>query len=58
MSPKEKAAVAAAAHLRPVSGRLIGIRIIRAPRGNASTLTAKSGNFLELGQISVELVPV
>ena len=58
MSPKEKAAGATAASLRPYSGRLNSIRIIRAPRGNASTLTTNPGHFMELERISTEPTPI
>jgi hypothetical protein len=58
MSTKEKAAGATAASLRPVSGQQMCIRIIRDPRGNASTLTMNPGHFMELRRISTEPTPI
>jgi len=58
MSPNEKAAVAAAAQSSPFQGRTSVTRIIRTPRGNASTLTEKPGYFKETGRFSTEMAPV
>lgn len=47
MFPNEKAAAATAAHFGPSVGRITVLPIIRALRGNASTFTTQTRDFLK-----------
>ena len=58
MTPNEKAAAATAAPQCPITGQKPVTRIIRNPRGNASTLTEISGDFKQIGRLSADLAPI